>query len=57
MIAKSSEYRTACADFEHSGHLKNWTSYYSVMGCLSANSMVVLQTVQGSLECMGVARC
>jgi hypothetical protein len=33
-----------------SGHSKKRTSYCASTGCLSVNSIVVLQTVQGSLE-------
>jgi hypothetical protein len=52
ITAKSLEYVTVCAAFEHSGHLKNHTSYCSSTGCLSVNSIVVLQTLQGPLEFM-----
>jgi hypothetical protein len=51
-MAKILEYVTVCADFEQSGHLKNQTSYCPPTGCLSVNSIVVLQTVQGPLEFM-----
>jgi hypothetical protein len=50
IIAKRSKYPTVCNDFEQSGHLKKRTSYCASTGCLSVNSIVVLQTVQGSLE-------